>query len=96
MWGFDVVYQFLKRFKFFVRGTFMGKNNINIFLSEPTFNVVRTTSDDYFKLDAVLSFDVNKNCEVYVRGENIFNADIQENGFRGIPAMVFGGVKVKI
>lgn len=96
LWGFDIAYQFFKRFKFLVRSTFMGKNQFNVFLSEPTFNVVRTTADNYFKVDAVISYEVNKNCEVYARGENIFNADIQENGFDGIPFMVYGGVKVKI
>lgn len=96
VWGLDVAYRFLKKFKLLVRGTFNGKYDFNVFLSEPTFTVVRAEADHYFKVDAVLSCDVTENAEVYVRAENIFDDEIQENGFDGIPAVVFGGIKVKI
>lgn len=96
LWGVDLVCRFLEKFTLFVRGTYKGEDNFNVFVAIPTFSVVRVTSDDYFKVDAVLSCQVNENTEVYVRAENIFDEEIIENGFEGIPVLIFGGIKIKI
>jgi len=96
LWGFDVLVRFLKKIQFFVRGSFKGREDVLIFAGAPLFQSVRIESDSYFKVDAVLSCDITPNTEIYVRAENIFNEEIREDGFKGIPAVVFGGIKVKI
>jgi len=96
IWGFDLIANFLERFELLVRGTYNGKYDFNVFVGAPIFAAVRVEGDDYFKVDAVLSCQINENAEVYVRAENLFDEKIIENGFEGIPVMVFGGIKIKI
>lgn len=95
-WGLDFVYRFLEKFKLLVRGTYYDEHDFTVFVFAPTFSAVRVKADDYFKVDTVLSCQVNENIEAYVRVENLFDEEIVENGFESTPALVFGGIKIKI
>ncbi len=96
IWGLDFLVKLCDKAKLLIRGTYYDKQDFTVFVFAPTAGTVRVESDDYFKVDAVVSYQVSKNVEAYVRVENLFDEEIVENGFEGSPALVFGGIKIKI
>ena len=54
-------------------------------------------NDDYFLLNANISYDINDNIQVYIKGTNLTNEDYEEiygYGTKGIE--IFAGLKAKI
>ncbi len=95
-WGLDMSYHFLKKFKLLVRGTYYDTHEFPVLVFFPAFSTEIVEADDYFKVDAVLSYQVNENIEAYIRAENLFDEEIVESGFEATPALVFGGIQIKL
>jgi vitamin B12 transporter len=75
--------------------TFKGDEQFQVFEPAPTFTSHLVHGDEYFKLDAKLSYQMTGDLQAWVRAENILNDDIIERGFRGPGATFYGGVKVE-
>jgi vitamin B12 transporter len=86
-WSAILSYQPIERLRANLEGRYVGQrfNNVSNQQSIPSFYV--------WNLSA--TYDVNKNVQVYMRADNIFNAKYEEVLFFGTPIRsIFGGVRV--
>jgi outer membrane receptor for ferrienterochelin and colicin len=95
LWGLNFDWMFLNRFRYNLDLTYKGKEQITIF-SIPSFTSEFIDQESYTKVDMKLSFDLNDTWDVWVRGDNLFDAEFLEDGFRNPGAQFFGGVSMEV
>ncbi len=80
-----------------VKGLMIGADVIYNGESVSTMFDTKGYNDDYFLLNAVISYDINDNIQVYLKGKNLTNTEYEEisgYGTKGIE--IFAGLKAKI
>lgn len=75
--------------------SFRGDEVIDIFATEPVFQIVRVENDSYAKLDMGFSYDLCESSSLHIRGENILDQDYLEGGFQSPGYMIFGGITIR-
>ena len=64
-------------------------------LYDSSYNKVRWEEPGVTTVDAAVSYMLVKNCEVWLRVENLFNKDYTESGYTMPGAWLYGGVKIR-
>ena len=80
-----------------VKGLLIGADFIYVGESIASTYDMAGLNDDYFLLNAVISYDINDNIQVYLKGKNLTNTQYEEiagYGTKGIE--VFVGAKLKL
>ena len=88
-YGATAEYSFDK-FKLNLSGIQKGHHNIRVFNND-TFLINTLSEKGHFEMDGKLSYFPKQNMEVYLRGENLFDAKYYEGGYRTPGARVFVG-----
>lgn len=73
-----------------IGGAFLGSRTIQAFNTDD-FTVGKVGEGSSMVFDAKVSYDITKNLNVYLRGENIFDDQYTEGGYRTPGARVYGG-----
>jgi outer membrane receptor for ferrienterochelin and colicin len=95
LFGFNLDWRFWNRFHYHLDFTYNGSEQIALF-SVPSFTTKFVDQKSYNKVDMKLSFDLNDYLTLWARGENVFDANIREDGFGNPGAQAFGGVSMEV
>ena len=95
LFGFNLNWKFLNRFHYHLDFTYNGGEQIALF-SVPSFTTKFVDQKAYTKVDMKFSFDLNDYLTLWVRGDNVFDANIREDGFSNPGAQAFGGVSMEV
>lgn len=72
---------------------YSGRRKIRVFDND-TFGVDTLGESSDITFSAKVSYDINKNMSVYLRGENIFNEKYLDGGYRTPGARIYGGAVI--
>lgn len=95
LFSLNLDWKFWNRFHYHLDLTHNGKEQIALF-SIPSFTTKFVDQKSYEKVDMKLSFDLNDHLTLWARGDNVFDANIIEDGFQNPGAQAFGGVSMEI
>ena len=76
-----------------ISGLIVGDHRILVF-NEDTWMVDQLGEEGNVTFNAKISYDLNKNTTLYIRGENILGEDYTDGGFRTPGARVYGGAVI--
>jgi vitamin B12 transporter len=80
-----------KRLKIFARAVYTGP------ATDQNFPLGLVRLDDYWRADAKISYALSDTTEIYVRGENIFDAEIEDVfSYRNPGTEIYAGMTIKL
>lgn len=93
--GLNASWKFLNRFQYSVDLTYQGDQQA-LFFGNVSPYVRLMDQDSYTKVDIKLGFDINDHMTVWLRADNVFDAEFTERGYRNPGAQFFGGISMEI
>ncbi|MBI4042018.1 MAG: TonB-dependent receptor [Deltaproteobacteria bacterium] len=93
--GVELKWKGWKRLSSLMRLTYKGEEE-QLLYPAPLYQPLHVAGEPYFKLDAALTYRVSEESQIFLKGSNLLDQRIIENGFRGEPAVVMAGLKAAI
>ena len=93
--GFALTYTFLEHINATLAVTRRGAEDIPLF-DPSTFVSERYKNDGYTKIDATVGYVLNRHCQFWLRGENLFDEHYTVGGYEAPGLSAYGGVKLML
>ena len=75
-------------------GTHVGARQAILFDMD-TFKIGRVSEESYFEAATAVSYELNQNVTIYLRGENVFDENHTDGGYLVPGARAYGGARVR-